>query len=183
MLETVAMGAAVVILFMVRVVMEDMVVIATPVKAEMVVTEGIVFSIKVETAVTVVMDLKVEAKEAAVVQALWGKEAMDKMAKKNKGLKMKSRFVSTMLFGLLLVASVSMTACDTKECNSQEPNTCESTRAKDGENGADGSGNADGQDGGHGQKGILGQDGGQGGNGGNSDFGKGGNGGNGGDVD
>ena len=72
MLETVAMAAAVVILFMVRVVMEDMVVIATPVKAEMVVTEGIVFSIKEETAVTVVMDLKVEAKEAAVVQALWG---------------------------------------------------------------------------------------------------------------
>ena len=91
---------------------------------------------------------------AAVVQALWGKEVMDKMAKKNKGLKMKSRIVSTMLFGLLLVSSVSMTACDTKECNSQESNTCESMRAKDGEHGADGSGNVDGQDGGHGQKGV-----------------------------
>ena len=126
------------------------------------------------------MDLKVEVKGVAVERALWGKEAMDKMAKKSEGSKMKSKFVSAMVFGLALVASASMSACDTKECNSQDSNTI---RAKDGEHGADGSGNVDGQDGGHGQKGILGQDGGQGGNGGNSDFGKGGNGGNGGDVD
>lgn len=183
MLEMVAMAEVVVTLFMVREVMEGMVAIAIPVKAGMVVAGEIAFSIKVETAGMEVMDLKAVVRGVAVGQALWEKEAMDKMVKKNKGSKMKNKFVSTMLFGLLLAASVSMTACDTKECNSQESNNSESTRAKDGEHGADGSGNVDGQDGGHGQKGILGQDGGHGGNGGNSGFGKGGNGGNGGDVD
>ena len=180
--ETAVMEAMVVTPVMVQVVMAEMEGTAIPEKAAMVVTGELVFSIRVETEAMAVMGLKAEAKEAVVVQVLWGKEVMDKTARKNKGLNMKNKLVSTMLFGLAIMTSISITACDTKEC-SQESNTSESTRAKDGEHGADGSGNVNGQDGGHGQKGVLGQDGGHGGNGGNSDLGKGGDGGNGGDVD
>lgn len=108
---------------------------------------------------------------------------MVKMARKNKESNMKRKLVSTVLFGLAIAASVSITACDTKESNSQESNTSESTRAKDGEHGATGGLFTNGQSGQDGQKGKNGQDGGRGGNGGNSWLGRGGDGGNGGDAD
>jgi hypothetical protein len=110
-------------------------------------------------------------------------EAMDKMARKNKGLKMKNKLISTVLFGLSIATSISITACDTKECNSQESNIFEATRAEDGEDGAPGGLLTNGQNGQDGQKGKNGQDGGRGGNGGNSWLGRGGDGGNGGDAD
>ena len=103
---------------------------------------------------------------------------MDRMETKNKGLKMKNKFVSAITFGLTLMPFIFITACDTKECDPK--NASVSPRAKDGEHGAHGCQNIDGQ---NGQNGILGQDGGNGGNGGNSEWGQGGNGGNGGDVD
>ncbi len=96
---------------------------------------------------------------------------------------MKNKLVSAIAFGLALMLSISMTACDTKECDSEKLKACESTRAKDGEHGAPAYQNTDGQNGQDGQKGLLGLDGGHGGNGGNSDWGKGGDGGNGGDAD
>jgi hypothetical protein len=183
MLKTVVMEAMVGVLFMAQVVKVGMGVIATPVKAEMVVMEGAVLSVKVETVAMAVMDQKVGVKQAKEAKALWEKDAMVKTVIKNKGLKMKNRFFSAIVFGLVLMPSISMTAYDTKKCDLEKLNVYESTRAKDGEHGSHAHRGADGQNGQDGQNGLLGLDGGHGGNGGNSDWGKGGDGGNGGDVD
>ncbi len=97
---------------------------------------------------------------------------MDKMGLRNKGLKMKSKLVSALAFGLTLIPSISITAFDSNACDSGKLNGCESARAK-----TDGQGITvyqDGQNGQDGQKGLLGLDGGDGGNGGNSEWGKGG---------
>ena len=82
---------------------------------------------------------------------------------------MKNKFISTITFGLIVMTSVSMAACVTKECDPEGVNSSESGRAKDGEHGASGHQNTDGQNGQDGQNGVSGQDGGHGGNGGDVD--------------
>lgn len=114
-------------------------------------------------------------------KAFWEMVAMDKMGLRNKGLKMKSKLVSVLAFGLTLMPSISITAYDAKPCDPGKLKGCESARAENDEQGAPSY--QDGQNGQDGQKGLLGLDGGHGGNGGNSEWGKGGDGGNGGDAD
>jgi hypothetical protein len=111
-------------------------------------------------------------------------EIMDKMVRKNdRGLKMKSKLILGILFGLMSTSFASVILCDTKEFDQEVVKTSEAGRAKDGEDGASGALNANGQNGQPGQKGKKDQDGGNGGKGGNSWWGRGGNGGNGADVD
>ena len=60
---------------------------------------------------------------------------------------MKNKFISTITFGLIVMTSVSMAACVTKECDSEGVNSSESARANDGGHCASGYQNADGQNG------------------------------------
>ena len=139
---------------------------------------------KVDVVAMEVVALKVGAKEAVAGRGFLEMEIMDKMAIKNdRGLKMKSKLILGILFGLMSTSFASVIVCDTKVPDQEVVKTSETGRAKDGEDGESGALSANGQNGQHGQKGKKDQNGGNGGKGGNSWFGRGGDGGNGADVD